>query len=74
MKVSDSKGQWNDTVNCVERDNNSKSDIDKDKDRDIDGDSHKDSDKQSNIEVTKPVTVTGWIGVKVRVPKTVTIK
>ena len=43
----------------MERDNNSKSDIDKDKDRDIDGVSHKDSDKQSNIEVTKPVTVTG---------------
>lgn len=43
----------------MERDNNSKSDIDKDKDRDIDEDSHKGSDKQSNIEVIKPVTVTG---------------
>ena len=43
----------------MERDNNSKSDIDKDKDRDIDEDSHKDSHKQSNIEVIKPVTVTG---------------
>ena len=43
----------------MERDNNSKSDIDKDKDRDLDEDSHKDSHKQSNIEVIKPVTVTG---------------
>ena len=43
----------------MERENNSKSDIDKDKVRDIDEDSHKDSDKQSNIEVIKPVTVTG---------------
>ena len=43
----------------MERDNNSKSDIYKDKDRYIDEDSHKDSDKQSNIEVIKPVTVTG---------------
>ena len=58
----------------MERENNSKSDIDKHKVRDIDEDSHKDSDKQSNIEVIKPVTVTGWIGVRVRVPKTVTIK